>query len=175
MRFRLCASVAAIALGLLAVLAAPAQSASPMASGMPGVGPHGFDFLIGTWTCKNSIPSPMGGPATTTVAITRGVSGSLEVHVSGAGFGAMGYTIYASGTKTWWNPSAYSNGAYGTESSPGTGKKSVWTGPITDAAGKTMQQRDTYTWLSASTFTDLYQIETGGTWKTEGNSTCTKA
>lgn len=166
--------LAVTAIALVVIPAAPVQAASPMSSGMIGVGPHGYDFLIGTWTCKNSIPSPMGGPATTTVVISRGINGSLAVHVSGAGFDARGYTIYAANTKTWWNPSAYSNGGYGTESSPGTGKKSVWMGPVTDASGKTMQQRDTYTWVSASSFTDLYQVDMGGGWKTEGNSTCTK-
>jgi hypothetical protein len=164
----------ALAAAIAAAFSAGIASASPMSSGTIGVGPHGYDFLIGTWSCKNSMPSPMGGPATTTVTIGRGVGGSLTVRVSGEGFEAMGYTVYASKTKMWWNPSAFSNGAYGTESSAGTGKKSVWTGPVTDASGKTMQQRDTYTWVSANSFTDLYQLETGGTWKTEGNSTCTK-
>jgi hypothetical protein len=144
-----------------------------MSSGMIGAGSHGYDFLIGTWSCKNSIPSPMGGPAATTLTIARSAMGAYVIHVSGANFDSMGYTVYDAKSKMWWNPSAYSSGAYGTESSAGTGKKSVWTGPITDASGKTMQQRDTYTW-SPNSFLDVYQLEMNGSWKTEGNTTCTK-
>lgn len=79
-------------------------------------------------------------------------------------------------TKTWWNPSMLANGGYGTESSQQTGKKTVWSGPFTDpATGKTVQVRDTYTFPNLTTYTDLYQANVGGTWKTEGNTTCTKA
>lgn len=68
------------------------------------------------------------------------------------------------------------NGGYGTESSQQTGKKTVWSGPFTDpATGKTVQVRDTYTFPNLTTYTDLYQANVGGTWKTEGNTTCTKA
>jgi hypothetical protein len=173
MRYRL-ALLAAAAVSLGAILTSPARSAAPMSPGTIGVGPHGYDFLVGTWSCKNSVPSPMGGPATSTVVIARGLNGSLTVHVSGANFAAMAYVVYAAKTKTWWNPSAGADGSYGTESSQQTGKKTVWSGPYTDASGKTMQQRDTYTWPNSTTYTDLYQVEMGGAWKTEGDSTCTK-
>lgn len=52
----------------------------------------------------------------------------------------------------------------------------MWAGPFTDpSSGKTMQVRDTYTFTNAMTYTDLYQVDVKGTWKTEGNSTCTKS
>lgn len=172
MRFRFAAAVTGIATAVFAGFAAPASAA---ASGSTvGVGPHGYDFLIGTWSCKNSMPSPTGGPATSSATIGRGPNGTLSVHVNGGAFGVMGFVVYAPKTKTWWGPSVGADGSYGTESSQQTGKKTVWSGPYTDASGKTMQQRDTYTWVSPTSYTDLYQVDMGGTWKTEGNSTCTK-
>jgi hypothetical protein len=178
MQFRL-ANTAIAGATLCAMMAVPAQSATPMSAAPMsvatiGVGAHGYDFLAGTWTCKNSTPSAMSGPATTTVNIARTTGGSLMFHASGANFAGMGYVAYNAKTKMWSNPAAYSDGGYGNETSVGTGKKNVWTGPITDASGKTMQQRDTYMWTSSNSYTDLYQVEMGGSWKTEGNSVCTR-
>ncbi|MBV8345410.1 MAG: hypothetical protein JO190_10520 [Candidatus Eremiobacteraeota bacterium] len=171
MRYRL--AYALIVLG--AALPLPGLSASPMAAGTIGVGPHGYDVLVGTWTCKNSVPSAMGGPAVTTVVIAHSINGALSVHVNGTNFDALGYVIYAPKTKTWWNPASVVSGGYGTESTQQTGKKTTWAGPFTDpSSGKTTQVRDTYTFTSPTTYTDLYQVETNGTWKTEGNSTCTR-
>ena len=160
------------ALGLLLQVSAHAAS-SPSSA---GIGAHGYDFLIGTWTCKNGMPSAMAGPATTTLTIASSVNGSLSFHVTGANFGAMGYVVYDAKTKTWWNPSTGATGWYGTESTQQTGRKSVWAGPLTDpTTGKTTPQRDTFTWVSPTTYTDLYQMEMNGTWKTEGKTTCTKS
>jgi hypothetical protein len=169
MQYRLACGI--IALGI--ALHPGALAASPMMPASIGVGPHGYDFLVGTWTCKNGMPSPMGGPAVSTLVIARLATGALSFHVSGTNFDASGYVVYAS--KTWWNPSTAANGGYGIESTQQTGKKSVWSGPFTDpTSGKRMQVRDTYTFLSPTTYTDLYQVDTNGSWKTEGNSTCTK-
>ncbi len=54
-----------IALLLSLVVPSETQAASgSMSTPMMGVGPHGFDYLIGSWSCINSIPSNIGGPAT---------------------------------------------------------------------------------------------------------------
>jgi len=174
MQLRL-ANAAVVAAALCSMMALPAQSATPMSMGAIGVGPHGYDFLAGTWTCKNSMPSAMSGPATTTVSIARMPGGTLMFHATGTNFAGMGYVAYSGKTKMWSNPAAYSDGGFGNETSVGTGKKNVWTGPITDGSGKTMQQRDTYAWMSMNSYTDLYQVEMGGSWKTEGNSICTRS
>jgi hypothetical protein len=163
-------------MALLALLPCMAQSAPAMSAASVGVGPHGYDFLIGTWNCKNNIASSMGGPATTTAAIAHSANGTLSFHATGKGFDAMGYIVYAPKTKTWWNPSSASNGSYGTESTHHTGKKSVWSGTFVDpSSGKTVHVRDTYTFESGTMYTDIFQVERGGAWKTEGDSTCTKA
>ena len=161
----------AAALSIVAALPASAMSLNDI-----GVGPHGYDFLVGTWSCKNASPSAMQGPASTSAAITRTSTGALAFHATAPNFDGMGYIIYAPKTKTWWNPSTIAAGGYGTESTKQTGMKTVWTGPFTDpSSGKTMQIRDTYTFSSPTAYTDLNQANVGGTWKTEGNSTCTKS
>ena len=166
---------ASLLVALLVLAPCTAQSASAMSAASVGVGPHGYDFLVGSWTCKNNMPSSMGGPATTTATIAHSANGTLSFHATGTGFDAMGYIVYAPKTKTWWNPSSASNGSYGTESTHQTGKKTVWSGPFVDPSlGKAIQARDTYTFESGTTYTDLYQVKRGGTWKTEGDSTCTK-
>ena len=162
-----------IVVTLLVVIPCAAHSAA--SSSTAGVGPHGWDFMIGTWTCKNSMPSSMGGPAATTLTVAHSADDALSVHVNGENFDAMGYVVYAAKTKTWSNPSVMANGAYGTETTQQTGRKTTWSGPFVDpSSGKTTQVRDTYTFTSSTSYTDLYQVETGGTWKTEGNTTCTK-
>ena len=170
MQFRVAPFVAA----LLAILLPPAAR-SAMSPAAIGVGPHGYDFLIGTWSCKNAAPSAMEGPGTTTAVISRTSTGALAFHGTGANFDAMGYIVYDPKTKTWWNPSTIASGGYGTESTRQTGMKTIWSGPFTNpSSAATLQVRDTYTFLNATTYTDLYQANVGGTWKTEGNSTCTK-
>jgi hypothetical protein len=170
-RFRLQPNI----LALLVVLPWALRSAWALTPVTVGVGPHGYDFLIGTWSCKNSVPSALEGPTTTTFVITRTTNGALSIHVTATGFDAMGYIVYDSKTKTWWNPSMLATGGYGSESSQQNGRKTVWIGLFTNpSSGKTLQVRDTYTFLNAKTYTDLYQANVAGTWKTQGNSTCTK-
>ncbi|HEX3672412.1 MAG TPA: hypothetical protein VHT92_11980 [Candidatus Cybelea sp.] len=171
MRYRL-----ELALAAAVLCATPLPARASFAVSSIGVGPHGYDFLIGTWSCKNTAPSALEGPSEVNATISRAANGALSFHSVGAAFEAMGYIVYVAKTKTWWNPSMLATGAYGTESSQGTGRTTMWSGPFTDpTTGKTMQVRDTYTFPSATTYTDLYQAKVGGTWKTEGNTTCTKA
>ena len=163
------------ALALLA-LSFPAPALSAFSPSMVGIGPHGYDWLIGTWTCKNAMPSAMGGPATTTLTVARSVNGSLSIHSGGDGFDTLGYVALAAKTKTWWNPTALADGDNSNESSQQTGKKTLWTGTFYDAeSGKTMQIRDTYTVSSGSSFKDLSEAQVGGTWKTQANTTCMKS
>lgn len=168
--------VALLTVAAISFAPATAQaSPSAMSPSMVGMGPHGYDFLIGKWSCINSIPSRMGGPSETTVTIARSPSGSLSVHVAGTNFESLGYVVYANKTKTWWNPTTLATGDYSTESTTQTGMKTVWTGTFYDAAmGSTMPIRDTYTITGLTKFTDLSQAKTGGAWKAQANTTCTK-
>jgi hypothetical protein len=166
------ARVLAIATILGLAVAQPATSWSA-----EGTGAHALDWFVGTWTCKNSLPSVMGGPAAQTVTVARSVTGSgFSVRIGGTGFERSGYFAYVPSTKTWWNPFSYPNGNYASESALETGTKTVWTGPYFDATtGQTMQVRDTYTTTGATGYTDVGEYQSGGTWHTGVNGTCTKS
>jgi hypothetical protein len=160
---------------VIATTAAQADSTAWSASTL-GVGANGWDWIIGTWSCTNSLPSPMGGPSTMTLTFTRSnASGSLFARSTGQNFDSSGYIAYASSTKTWLNPSTYSDGSYNTESTTDTGKTTVWSGMFFNAAsGKSIGVRDTYVALSATKFHDLGEYQDAGTWKTQTNVFCTK-
>ena len=167
-------SLAALAALAMAPCAAAAQSA--MSAAALGVGPHGWDYYIGTWSCVNSLPSAMSGPASQTLTVSRSSAGTnLYFRVTGQDFDGSGYIAYSAKTKSWANPIALGDGSYGFESSSQTGKKTVWSGTMYNAAtGKTIQVRDTYT-LGASSYTDVTQYKSGAVWKTSYNATCTKS
>jgi hypothetical protein len=146
-------------------------------SSASGIGPHGWDYYIGTWTCTNTMaPSALSGPTTVTVAIMGSNAGApLFFRVKGQAFDESGYVSYSAKTKTWLNPVAFADGSYYLESTKQTGKKTTWSGPYYNAAsGTTVQIRDTYT-LSTGHYTDVTQTNSGGGWKTVANSTCTKS
>jgi hypothetical protein len=162
------------ALALLALAPYPALSQSDTMSTSIGVGPNGYDFVIGTWTCTNSMPSSMAGPATTTLTMTRSAQASLMFHSTGTNYDATGYVAYNPNTKTWSNPSALGDGSYENESTKQTGPKSTWAGIFYDASKRTTSRvRDKYT-FSSTTFTDIGQAQSGGGWKTISKTTCTK-
>jgi hypothetical protein len=157
-------------------LAPGVASSHPMSLSMVGVGPHGYDFMIGSWSCTNSVPSRLGGPSTSGFTIGRSVNGALFVRSTAASYDTASYVVYSSKTKTWWSPTSYADGSYNIESTQQTGAKTVWTGTLYDAAsGQTNPIRDTFAFPNATTQTDLTQVKIGGTWRTEANTTCTKS
>jgi hypothetical protein len=162
---------AAFAALVAAPSVAPAQSS---ASGY-GVGPHGWDYYIGSWTCTNTMASTVSGPATATLKISASNAGApLFFRAMGPSFDESGYVSYSAKTKVWSNPVAYADGSYSFESTTQTGKKTTWSGSYFNAAsGTTVQEHDTYT-LSPGKYVDLNQTKIGGVWKTTGNSVCTK-
>jgi hypothetical protein len=164
---------------LVALAIAPcAAQAQPTAwsPSMVGVGPHGYDWMIGRWSCTNSMPSPMGGPSTSMSTVTASNGGGVFFRNTGKNFDNSYYAVYVSKTKAWLSPFIFGDGSYGSESTTRTGKKIVWTGSVFDtASGKTMQVRDTDVMLSATKYTDLGEYQSGGIWKAQYNLTCTKS
>jgi hypothetical protein len=157
-------------------LAPCAVLSQPMSLSMVGVGSHGYDFMIGSWSCTNSVPSRVGGPSTSRFTISRSANGALFVRSTAANYDTASYVVYSSKTKTWWSPTAYADGSYNMESTRQTGAKTVWTGTLFDAAsGRANPIRDTFTFPNPTTQTDITQVQIGGTWRTEANSTCTKS
>lgn len=167
--------VFAIALLSLLVISPSAISAQTSVSSI-NVGPHGNDYLIGTWTCRNSMPSTLGGPSVITFTASRSSTSSPDIYTraTGAGFDGSGYLHYDSKTQTWWSPATMASGAAVNESSRQTGKTTVWTGTITDASG-TNPIRDTYVQTVMSSYSDTTEIQRGGTWKTVAKIVCTKS
>lgn len=141
-----------------------------------GVGPHGWDYYIGKWTCTNTMASGVSGPASVTVQISASSAGTpLFFRATGQNFDQSGYVSYSARTKTWFNPTAYADGSYSFESTTQTGKKTTWSGTYFNAGtGTTVQERDTYT-LFPGRYNDLNQTKIGGVWKTTGNEVCTKS
>ena len=164
-------------LGAFALLLSPSMAVarSSMATTQYGVGPHGWDYWVGTWTCKNLMVSAVSGPSTTTLTVSSSRAGSSYYYRSkGQNFDQAGYISYSAKTKAWFNPVAYADGGYSFESTTQTGKKTTWTGTYYSAASAmTAQVRDTYT-MSPGRFTDFNETKSGGVWKTTGNTTCTK-
>jgi hypothetical protein len=160
-------ALGASAVGFLAlapafVIAEPAQAGA-------------FDWFVGTWSCKNANPTPIGGPASQTVTISHRDDGSLYFQIVGAGFERSGYYAYVPATKTWWNPFSYPSGNSARESTTQTGRRTTWTGPYFSANSDTTEQvRDTYTLLSPTKYTDVGQYYAGGSWHTGFSGTCTK-
>jgi hypothetical protein len=164
------------ALALLAISLAPSAALSrSMPLSMIGVGPRGYDFMIGTWSCRNSVPTRLSGPATARFTVSRSANGALYVRSTAANFDTALYVIYSSRTKTWWSPEAYADGSNEIESTRQTGAKTIWVGTLFDpSSGQTRPIRDIYTFTNPTTQIDVTQVQMSGTWKTENNSTCTK-
>jgi len=140
-----------------------------------GVGPSGYNWLIGTWLCANTATAAIGGPGTQTVTYAPTAAGGLSVRVIGGNFERSGYIAYVAATKTWWSPIAYPGGNFYAESTKQTGSKTIWTGPYTDVAGrKTFAVRDMYTVDSATQYEDIGQYKSGSSWKTGYRGVCRK-
>lgn len=168
-------------LALVALLAAApsaAQSQTAM-SAVPtmGSGPHGYDFLIGTWSCVNGAEyTPISGPRSTTERFTlSGQNGAIFIRTTGNNFDVSGYIAYNARTRTWSNPVAYADGSNSTETSKAGGSKTVWYGTYSDfITGKSTDIRDTYTLTARGRFTDLGESKSGPFWKKTYFTTCTK-
>ena len=157
---------------LTAVLASAAVRAQTSATF--GAGPKGYDYMIGTWSCVNSMPqSAMGLPAQETLTVSKS-DGGLLFHSTAKNLDVSSYNVYVAKKKMWMSPFAVSDGTYGSESTAQTGKTVVWTGSLYDpGSGKTLPTRDTFT-NEATKYVDLGENQIAGTWKAEYRLTCTK-
>lgn len=150
-----------------------AAQSQMMSASMPGAGPHGFDWAVGTWSCTNTMPSAIGGPSNQSMTVTRTNGGAIMYHATGTNFDNTWYNVYVPKTKTWWSPFIVSDGTSGTESSSTSGKKMVWVGTASSPSSASMQVRDTVTYSTTKT-TDLGEYKTSGAWKEQYNVTCVR-
>ena len=142
-----------------------------------GVGPHGYDWLIGTWSCVDNMPSLTADPnAKSRVTVAKNAVGDALIgRESAKDFDSVFYSAYNTKTKTWWNPVAFADGSSQNESTNGTGKTETWNGSYFNAkSGTTTRIRDVFTNSPPAEFTDLGQSWLAGTWKTVYFITCKK-
>lgn len=91
-------------LGALALAIAPATGLAQSAVTM-GEGPHGYDFLIGTWSCVNPNPGPMTGPASTTmIGTAANAHNAIALHITGTGLDGSSFIAYNATSKVWSSP-----------------------------------------------------------------------
>ena len=167
-----------LAIAALSVLLAPAvapAATGPMSSSAVGAGPNGYDWLVGTWSCKNTMePSKLGALSSSSVTATKGKDGSIALHTTSPNGDVTVYYAYIPGTKSWYSPFVDSGGNYGYESTQQTGKSILWTGTFYLTNGSTTPIRDTYTMLSMSKQYDFSEAKVGDAWKVVAKTTCTK-
>src|SRR5579863_3273269 len=101
----------AAALSALFCFAAVQAPAAPIASSAVGAGPNGYDWLVGTWSCKNSMqPSKLGALSSTSLTATKLKDGSIGLHTSSPNGDVTVYYAYVPSSKTWFTPFADSGG-----------------------------------------------------------------
>lgn len=185
-------------LGTLRAAADP----TPMPLTMIGVGPHGYDFLVGHWKCVGNITLP-SGQVVRQISIDdsyrAGAGGSISLDESGSGvligreqtdkngptdsapttesikYTRTGRLRYAAETQKWSMTFAVPTGAIGQESTRDTGENAVWTGSEVRADGSPFNIRDTVMFSGPSSYVDKSELQVGQTWLVLGNVTCSKS
>lgn len=173
---RLIGALAVCAAGLAIALAGPAVAQTPASISAVGVGQNGYDWMVGAWSCTNTMhPSELGALASTTITATKLKDGNILIRTASPNGDVTSYDSYVGKTKTWYSPFADSGGKYGTESTQGTGKTIRWVGTFYDTDGTTTPIRDTFTMLSMTKQLDVSEAKVGGAWKVTAKTTCTKS
>lgn len=154
-----------------------ARASDSMSMSTIGAGPSGNDWLVGTWSCKNTMaPSKLGALASSSFTATKLKDGNIMIRTASPNGDVTAYNSYLPSSKTWYAPYADSGGYYGSESTQQTGKTIVWTGTFNSPTGGAATPiRDTYTMLSMTKYYDLSEAQVGGTWKATAKTTCTKS
>lgn len=145
---------------------------------MIGVGPHGYDFLVGRWKCNESAQfQGKWAPKAFMFKIELLGEGSLSLLWSAKLVPVKNVVTfdYLSEIKTWSASAAYFDGTRASETTTDTGQKTVWTGSELNPRSQKTFDRDTWTFPSLDEFTDVAEQQIGGTWTVVGNSTCRRS
>lgn len=169
-------ALAAYATAIVPALFGPALADAPMSVSAVGAGAHGYDWMVGTWSCANTMrPSELGALASTTLTATKVKDGGVIVRTASPNGDVTSYYAYLPKTKTWYTPFADSGGKYGSETTQETGKTILWVGTFYDTDGTATPIRDTFTMLSMTKQLDVSEAKVGGAWKVTAKTTCTKS
>jgi len=158
------------------VASVAARASGSMSMSAVGAGPSGYDWLVGTWSCKNTMPpSKLGALQSSTFTAAKLKDGNIVIHTMSPNGDVTGYNAYDPKSKTWYGPFTDSGGYYGTESTQQSGKTILWTGTFYSGGGQATPIRDTFTMLSMTQQYDLSEAHIGGVWKATAKTTCTKS
>jgi len=160
-----------------------AAQPTPMPLDMIGVGPHGYDFMIGRWDCTEAAAMLGKRPVAWAMKVQMVGDGSLLQVMSSNGFGIWVQPLrYISETKTWSISEANEGGnIIYSQTTQDTGQKTLWIGwelsGSQDIPPHKIYARDTWTFPSLDEFLDATERQTGarGTWEAWQNSTCKRS
>ena len=170
-------SIALIGIAAIAT-AAPAAKPTPVPNAAPDF--SSFNFLLGTWHCKQKIDRP--GNRRETDVYTMAYDGwFLRNHFDSPPFDVFrtrheigdAWTTYDPTIKKWVGEVNDNFGGYGLTTSPGwSGNSITWMGSNPDGS----TSRDTFTKVSDTTTTDKSWLKKpNGSWKVTETSVCTKS
>jgi hypothetical protein len=159
---------------LVALTFAPARSQTSLAN--IGVGAHGLDFLIGTWTCTYPHAAP-DEPKVATMTVSRGVvPGTLFYRDISRNWEATGLEAYNAKSKSWSDATSFFDATSERVTTTDTGGTQVYTGWYVGASGKRYNVRVAYVVRNLTTFTGEGESQTdAGVWKKSWSETCAKS
>ena len=181
------AAALSLGLGLVALQAMPSNAApAPATAGAttqraPEMAQ--LDFMIGRWSCVNTVSVPGQEPTSNTLITTiRPILDGAYIEWDSVQQVRPGATIQlkARWVAGWHAPTAqftafyYDNrGNHGEESSPGTqGGHIAFTGSILTGSATPSTIRDDFTSAGRDDFVDSSSVQVGGTWVSAASSHC---
>jgi len=135
------------------------------------------NYLFGAWSCSTKLPAYGKQPAQTvhgTMTFAAASSPKTISYAMHAGnYSSMGFIGWNSSRKVWWSNSVDSMGGFGSETGTAAGNVTRLAGSSMFEGQKT-SSRDTITKLSQTQFRDVFELNRGGKWSMDADSTCTK-
>jgi len=153
-----------------------------------GVGPNGFDFMIGTWKCEGTIIEGTQPFRFYIYAKRSGLTNSIVLDWDSHGNRLVDSLNYDPSAKTWHSKYRTSvNNAYQlqgsgttditveTQSTSDTGPRIVWPGlRYPRYYGAKTPIRETWTFATPEQFDYLFETEKHGSWIVFDKATCAK-
>lgn len=134
-------------------------------------------YLIGTWSCATKVSAFGKMPAHTETGKTLywiEPGNTIGNYYGAKGYSSSGYLGWMASKKLWWSNSADRFGGVAAE----TGKNSITNAQLLTGTlwsqGQSSPIRDTMTKNADTSFRDVVEVKTNGTWSVVADSACTK-
>lgn len=134
-------------------------------------------YLIGTWSCttKVSAAGKMAAHTETGKNIFWIEPGNtIGNYYSSKGYSASGYIGWMTSKNLWWSSSADRIGGIGLETGKDTSTKVQLMTGTEWFQGQPSPSRDTITKNSDTSFRDVFEMKTNGSWSGVADSSCAK-